>query len=71
MLGVAEAAEHLPEDEQQEQRLQHDLGEEGRQFAPRDVEIAVKHGEEGTPPARTASCGRLNEPAQRSVLPVR
>ena len=46
VLRVAEAAEHLAEDEQQEERLQDHLREERGQLAPGDEEVAVEHREE-------------------------
>ena len=54
MLRVAEAAEHLAEHEEQEQRLQDDLREEDRELAPGDVEVAAEHGQEGAPLRRPA-----------------
>ena len=52
VLGVAEAAQHLPEHEQHEERLQDHLREERGQLAAGDVQVAVQDREEGA-----ARCG--------------
>ncbi len=70
VLGVAEAAEHLAENEEQEERLEDDLGEKGRQLTPGDGKVTMEHCDEGPELARRGDCGhRLH--VQRSVLPVR
>src|SRR5581483_237294 len=67
VLRVAEAAEHLPEHEEQEERLQDHLREEGGQLAPGDVEVALEYRQERTAAAPGCGDGR----AQRNDRPVR
>src|SRR5262249_34032149 len=66
---VAQAAEHLAEHEEEEERLQDDLGEEDRELAPGDGHIAAEHGQEHLTLGRDRLAG--GDGVHGSVLPVR
>ena len=51
VLRVAEATEHLAEDEEQKQRLKDDLRHEGGQLLPGDMQVSMQLSHEGIPGA--------------------
>src|SRR5690606_36603534 len=67
VADVAQVAQHLAEDEQDEQRLEESLGQEGRQLPPGDYEVASEYGQEGARGGRAL----VEQGRHRSSRPVR